>query len=592
MAAPTTLPSYFQFTPKTIQDRDWWSQVAKHPRTSLAIAESRKALEKVPKQPVGPLASEFLAARWKNDRGAVDKYWQSTRGVLTALIMNRCIDGGIEAGNDLPLLDWLWHFLTMPTWVVSAHLPKNDLPDTLAPQLDLAATEMAAFLAETLEVLEPWIDAQSQTLKKSIIQEIDRRVIAPFAESKPDWWFNPKADHVNNWAGVCAGSILAACEALARLGQPRPAARARALDTLNLFIRRGFTPAGECDEGIGYWAYGVGYAVVGWSRLTEEEFRTTVDQKRFGEVVDYPRQVHLFDNTFYSGNDASLTGKAPFFACGWLAGATGQPFFIEWMRNNTTADAWGMRNICVAIRALDTMMRLPDGKPEFPAAPRSRYVTDQQAGIFTDGPITIAYAGGNNAEAHNHNDLGHFDVWHGKQCIIPDLGAPAYTTDFFKADKRYTYLAASSRGHCCPIINNVEQRVGKVAQGEVVTLDLEKQILSIDMTSAYPPEAKLARWTRTCRNAGGTYELTDEFCTTEGVTIENVVWSTVKPDVTDTTIKLGPLTLVASNGESIDVQLVNPKDHLLRDFKEGLYRIGLKYKTEQNVPIKVTLTIK
>ena len=34
MAEPTTLPSYYQFTPRPINDREWWQQIAANPRAA------------------------------------------------------------------------------------------------------------------------------------------------------------------------------------------------------------------------------------------------------------------------------------------------------------------------------------------------------------------------------------------------------------------------------------------------------------------------------------------------------------------------------------------------------------------------------
>src|SRR5579884_4397001 len=109
--------------------------------------------------------------------------------------------------------------------------------------------------------------------------EIDRRTLIPYGDGFQVWWENPR--RATNWLGVCTGNILAACEAMALLGQPRPLARARALQGLNRFMKAGFTEHGECDEGMGYWCYGVGEACMGLGRLSKDELEANIDMDRF-----------------------------------------------------------------------------------------------------------------------------------------------------------------------------------------------------------------------------------------------------------------------------------------------------------------------
>lgn len=582
--------AYVRFDIHPLTDRAYWESAAKHPKVRQMLATLDALSSPLPQPPAHPLASDFLAAKRSNNRKILDEYWQTTRRVLAHLVIHRCIDGATDTGVDDRLLNTLWSFLTAPTWVVSAHLPDNDLPLLSAPQLDLAACEMAAVLAETLQLLKPWIDNQSQTLASSIIEEIDRRVITPFVTGTHAWWYNPAASHVNNWTGVCAGSILAACESLAAIGQPRPQAREKALHFLNYFLNRGFTPAGECDEGIGYWNYGVGYACLGWSRLSEDEFRNTVDLKRLSVVADYPRQVHLFDNTFYSGNDASLTSSAPLFASVWLAGATGSHWMLNWSKRASWG-AWGLRNPSVVARSIDALLQMDDAPAVLPTPPAARYIPDQQAAIVEDGPLLITLAGGNNAEAHNHNDLGHFCLWHHHQLIIPDLGAPHYTADFF-GPQRYDYLSASSRGHCCPIINGQAQIVGEQAQAKAIVVDVNSRQFNFDMTSAYPPQAKLTQWTRALTVKNQTAEIIDTFITSEPVIIDNVVWSVIKPQTTGNTINCGPVTFKFDSDVVVTIEEVDPHAHHLRDFSKTLYRIGFRLPTTiAGIPSRFTLRI-
>ncbi len=102
-----------------------------------------------------------------------------SRSCLGALCVRRCRTRGIDANdNDDLLMDWLWSMLNTPTWAVSAHLPGFELPEGGQHRLDLAACEQAAQLCrDAFEAARPWMDAQSVTLAKTVVYEIDRRVL-------------------------------------------------------------------------------------------------------------------------------------------------------------------------------------------------------------------------------------------------------------------------------------------------------------------------------------------------------------------------------------------------------------------------------
>ena len=583
-----------------IDDRAFWTRMGADPRaaalrdTLLAHAEAAAA------RPPTLAATDYLAARRSNDRACVDRVWQNDRATLTALAFRRCLLGLDPADPDDRLLDWLWSMLTAPTWAVSAHLPGSDLPSSANPTLDLAACEMAAFMTELRQALKPWMDSVSKTLADSIAIEIDRRILQPFAAGVEVWWDNP-ARQINNWAGVCAGNILAACESLAAQGHPRLQARARALKGLNLFLDRGFTPSGECDEGIGYWSYGVSMACLGWSRLSRAEFEATVDIARLKSVAEYPHRAYLFDNSFYTANDGGLRARAGISFVPWLAQAVGSEWMTRWARQATAIECRSFGQVVTALDAINRgwVSATPDTSIDLQAPSGTQWLPDQQAAVIripaARGHLLLTLSGGNNTENHNHNDLGHFMVALDERWLVPDLGAPAYTADFF-GPRRYTYLAASSRGHCCPVIDGQEQRPGHEAAGQVLRWepDAARACLELDLTTAYPAEAGLQQWVRRLERQGERAVLADAFHTTRSaVPVTQVLWSLVEPVVgPNATIRLDRLSLTLSPApRAVRVTPVNPADHALREFRETLYRIEADYETDADGRLATTLTL-
>lgn len=574
------------FVPHDVLDRAWWQRVAQLPAHRQEIQEIMALAAAASDHPPVPRASDFLAARRTNNRGILDRHWREDRRTLTALAIRRLVVGITDGDPDDRLLDWLFALLHEPTWVVSAHLPDRDLPHAAKPSLDLAACEMAAQMAEIRETLKPWMDRVSQTLADSIVHEIDRRVLTPLVDGPAPWWMRSDPPQTNNWSGVCAGAVLAACESLAAQGHPRPEARAIAMDTLRRFFDAGFTPGGECDEGIGYWNYGVGFACVGLSRLSPGELRSAFDMDRLGRIADYPRLAHLFGDCFFTGNDGSLRSSPQPHFLAWLAEVTGNAWLTDWARQSEPGHEGGKWHISQVLRLLAVEH---DKKPSAAMAATSpadpaRYLADQQVllvrRVTSAGDLVACLSGGTNAERHNHNDLGHYLVCLDGQVIVPDLGRPHYTTDFF-GPRRYTYISAGSLGHNCPVVNGREQRAGRDAAGRVLEVSLDPPRLALELASAYPPEAKLESWRRSMETEPAGVVVSDRLAAPAESPITLVTWSQVSPRPQgEASFALGRLKMqVQPPPAEVVIVPLRAGDALLVDYpaETTLWRIEMRY---------------
>lgn len=571
--------------------------MADSPSGQAIIGPMLEKAEAAPPTPTLPLASDYLAAKRFNDRGRLDRVWRGGRAVLGALALRRAVRGPDPADPDDRLLDWFWAFLHQPTWVVSAHLPGHDLPASGAPQLDLAACEMAMFMAEIREVLLPWITTVSGTLADSIIFEIDRRVLTPFGQGAEVWWHpspNQPPRLQNNWTGVCAGSILAACESLAAQGHPRPKARARAIEALKFFFNVGFTPSGECDEGLDYWSYGVGVACLGLSRMPVDEVLATFDMERLRQIADYPRRAHLFGDVFHYGNDASAHVKPWHAIVPWLGAITGNEWLLRWAAQNTRGSRDSFGSVWRTLAVPDAALPDPETSGPLSSPEPATYLADQEVAILRSptpkGMLLALLSGGHNGERHNHNDVGHFMVALGEEIVIPDLGNMHYTTDFF-GPRRYTYLAASSRGHNCPLVNGQEQRTGAEARATVLAWDAQAGVFSIEASAAYPAEAGLSRWVRTLRRDGEGYVLIDEYETKgPGVEVGHVVWGIEPPSTaTNDAVTMGNIALTLEPAAATHgVESHSSASLMLREFNDRqLHRLQWTYRTDDAGRLRV-----
>jgi hypothetical protein len=112
--------------------------------------------------------------------------------------------------------------------------------------------------------------------------------------------------------------------------------------------------------------------------------------------------------------------------------------------------------------------------------------------------LYISAIGGHNAESHNHNDVGSFMVYADAEPLLIDLGPEGYTAKTF-GPQRYEIWTMQSQYHNLPTINGVMEKDGRqYAASDVIYAQTDKEaVLSLDISNAYPAEAKVKTWKRT-----------------------------------------------------------------------------------------------
>ncbi len=575
----------------------FWSEFRCSPEGQALRELLSKSLADAPARAPRPSASDFLAAKRHNRRDIVDNHWQIDRYTLSCLVADRLLNDSVD---DDRLLDWIFDMMHEATWAVAAHLPNLDLPRSSQPTLDLASCEFACSLAELREVLLPWLQQQSRTLDMSIIDEIDRRILTPFAQEDRWHWADPNSEIINNWSGVCGGAVLDTCLSLEAQGFPRPEAKRKAIAALNLFWDRAFTATGECDEGPAYWNYGVSMACLPMMRMTREQIEAEFDVARIRAVANYMEKIHIHNGYFLATNDSVSRLHAASWYAGWLAEFVDSDFLRWW---SSTSPTKTIHRVTMMLRHCWQATRPPVKQVPAPSCVPVRYLSDQQTGIYqrptAGGPLfTFSIGGGHNAESHNHNDLGAFQLILDDVPWIIDVGQPHYLTDFFSSKRYEKYICAASSGHCCPAINGCEQRAGRIAAGVVLERNDDAGKLALDLTSAYGPEAGLKLWHRESVVPPGVAEarVRDSYELERDGVITHRLWFRQRPDVDGTTITCGPVVVKISVApEKAQIHEFDGQDPrlLLREYPAGhkIYRVDMDYRLPQGKGMEVSTTI-
>ncbi len=134
------------------------------------------------------------------------------------------------------------------------------------------------------------------------------------------------------------------------------------------------------------------------------------------------------------------------------------------------------------------------------------------------GRFAVAMKGGNNAENHNHNDIGSFVVAVGSRTPLVDPGSEVYTAHTFSS-RRYDSNVINSFGHSVPMVGDQLQQTGSKARGEVVRTEFTTaaDTLTIDTHSAYDIKSleKLERTFVFSRNGAGSLQVVDSVAFSE-----------------------------------------------------------------------------
>lgn len=347
-------------------------------------------------------------------------------------------------------------------WALPAHTDGTRQGD--GKEIDLFVAETSFTLAEIITVLD---ESLSSTVKDTVKREIQKRLVKSFRE-QAFWWESCNM----NWASVCGGFTGGTLIYL--FPEEFQAQKQRLLDIMRCYIS-GFSPDGTCLEGAGYWLYGFSaltYFADLLLRHTRGEINLFADEK-LEKIAGYMESLYLKGNCLVSFSDADEKAKADIALQYYLSEK--YPRSVHILPENQM-EIWG-------------------GNTKWPCLYRtSLWASEKKRGSYTlkshirENHIIInkegysfALKGGNNAEPHNHNDLGSFIFADKDGQALCDLGAGRYTKDYFN-ENRYDVFCNSSLGHNVPIIGGKPQAQGKK---HFALLSYEKGRAFADITRAY-----------------------------------------------------------------------------------------------------------
>jgi hypothetical protein len=490
-----------------IEERKAWEKIPEKIR-KLYIQNGEKYLGKPWKQLPATLFLEFVR---DGNRSNYQSVFFERRIQLESLVLAEIFENKGRFVDDI--VNGVWAICEESFWGVPAHLNHQrkgfGLPDITDPAIDLHAAETGAFLAYIYYFLENKLDKVSPRITERIVEEENRRIIIPYLTRDFSWEGKGKNAEVNNWDPWINSNLLTITLLLEKNIKRRNNVVYQILQSLDVFTN-GYPDDGACDEGPAIWAHAAGsmfnaletlYSVSNSKiniyndpiiqKMGQYIYKVWIADKYYvnfadgsaivepdaGMVYRYGKRINdslLIGFGALLGNQQKITESMNLSSSGSLSNTLPDLFFVDEVNNAKVVKPFS---------------------PEFWMPGRqvmvARSFPNSSKGIY------IAAKGGNNAEHHNHNDVGNFIVYCDGKPVIIDIGVGTFTKKTF-GKNRYDIWTMQSQYHTLPTINGVQQKNGKEYRAENVNFSSNKDQVnfSLEIAKVYPVEAEVMSWKR------------------------------------------------------------------------------------------------
>ncbi len=540
-------------------------------------------------------ANKYFSLKWEpidtilfgeykknGNRTNFERYSFVKRNHLSCLVLGEMMEG---KGRYLPeIIKGIKSICEEPWWGVPAHYPKS-YPDYNLQVVDLFNSETASMLAWTKYILYKKIDSLDHGIIKKIDNEIQYRFLKPVLSTDYEWKHSD-----SNWNTWITSNWLA-CVLLCEDDPIKQRVAVSQIKNCLLDFYNNYPNDGGCSEGTNYWFSATGTFVYCLYLLEQSGFGCMIkkDNPKFQNMVNFISKMYIGKG--YKVNYADSAPK--------MSNMSLLLYPIGFYLNNKAIlgiansiyndDEYNNPSPCLGkeLFMLNYLDQIINDKSEL-IVDRDIWMPDIQVMIARSEPnknkgLILSVKGGNNAENHNHNDVGSFIVYADGMPLIIDLGQGTYSAST-SSDLRYNHVNYRSKYHNIPIINGCEQNAGEQYKATDVVYRTTGNTarFSMDIAAAYPKEAKVKKWNRsiTFYRKGGIrveekYSLF-EFKDTSAI----ILMSCIKPKIKNGTIFLGDHKIKFSQNKfDVCAERVWLSDKLLFSRWDGhVWRIVMKIK--------------
>jgi len=576
-----------------LSDRAVWDRLPGADRWLNAGNEA--ARQKLPALPLH-LWLDFTQA---GNRERYEKPYFARRRILSALVMAEAVT---DAGQFLPAIaEACWTICEESAWQVPAHntyirdTPQLPLPDVTRPIVDLFAAETGALLAVTCALLGRRLDGYAPGLRARIKGEVQRRILHPYRTSH-FWWMGSGDAPMCNWTPWCTQNVLL-CAASLLPARALPPFVERAAYSLDCFLKD-YGPDGCCNEGAQYYGHAaltMYNALDLLCRMAPGVFEAAWAEPKIKNMAEYILHMHVAGPYYLNFAD-----------CSPMAGTRGVREYLFGRQVGSPA--------LMALAAADRAAALKGDDPdrlhsadiseginlyyhiqaamveeEILAYARTGQCTEPGDQWYPSVGILVARRGayvlgakaGNNADSHNHNDVGSVTLYKDGRPLLVDVGVETYSAKTF-SPRRYEIWTMQSSWHNLPAFlaedgTEYQQQPGAAFAAAGVEVAQDGAGLAMDLAPAYGAVPGLGSYRRCVTLTENGLRLEDR--TDYPGTVALTLMSVQPPETDGEQIRFGAQAQACLKGAaSIAAEAVPIRDERLRwAWPDTLYRTRIYF---------------
>lgn len=526
-------------------------------------------------------ASDFMHFFETGDRSVYGAKHFRRRSALGSMLVAECAEA--KGRFTKKILDMVWLICEESSWTPSFHNPGNNpLPDKENPTLELFTLETGSLLAYVLKIMRKAFDEISPLIAKRIEDELEERIIVPYLERDDFSWmgFDDEKWFLTNWTPWCYSN----CLAVVMLAEKDKARRKKAVEKLMKGLGRfifEYPDDGACKEGCGYWSRAAA-SVFDCLEILHTVTEGEIDIYKLPKLKNMGEYIfNCYTGSGYFVNFADAGARVIpeaelMYRYGERVGSTA----LKYMGNIYIDTFLKERYYVISqspMRLIPTLFnyrRVKDDIVKLPSGTQKVYPDSEECMIRPTDGWFFAAKGGNNNEAHNHNDVGSFILYCNDKPVFIDTGPEEYCAKTF-SDKRYEIWTMQSDYHNLPKINGISQKDG--AEYKADGFVCRDGIFECEIQNAYPPDAGVRLWKRRICEENNSIFLAESFEFSKVSEYEIMFMTPAVPDMAAGKIILGECELVY-NPKQLEarVEKIELEDLKLRTLWGRLYRIVFK----------------
>ena len=506
-------------------------------------------------------ATAYLAYERTGERGVMEAPLKENRIALSALTLAELAEGKGRYIDQI--INGVWHLSHTPSWVLSAHLPrqasKRSLPDPAEQLIDLGSGALGAQMAIAYHFFKEEFDKADPVISRVVYGAVKKQILDPYLnpdEQRAQWWLAfdiTFANTINNWNPWCNADVIL-CFLLMEndpaILDKALAQSAKSVDKFLAYVK----VDGACEEGPAYWGHAAGklYDYLQIMCDASNGAFSIFDDPQIKSMGEYISRSFVKDGWVVNFADATAKlSYSPALLYNYGKAVGSQEMMDFAIYNLADENARDFKNPKALVwndgyRCLESMRFIPQMSAQvkslndrLAAGETFEVLRDElrkHVPLFTWYPQTefcymlnnegwfVAAKGGHNNESHNHNDIGTFTLYVNGVPMFVDAGVGTYTKKTFSKD-RYTIWSMCSDWHNLPVINGITQMNGRKFHSASVKAVNGKsaKTFALDIVGAYPEESGCQSWVRDYKLTSKVLDITDTYVLKErkGADVEN-----------------------------------------------------------------------